>query len=109
MTFSADNSRIVDLWLETRVNPHTRDCYRRDAMRLVAHAAKPLTSLTLRDLQSFVQSLSDSGLAPVSRLRSIAAIRSLFAFCHRMRFIDSNPAAELPLPAYETPGIAPTR
>ena len=81
MTFSADDSRILDLWLDSRSNPHTRDCYRRDATRLLAYAAKPWTSL--------------------SRLRSIAAVRSLFAFCHRMRFIDSNPAAELPLPVYE--------
>jgi len=39
--------------------------------------------------------------APVSRARTLAAIKSLFGFCQRMRFIAVNPAAELPLPRYE--------
>jgi len=34
-------------------------------------------------------------------MRSIAAAKSLFGFCQRMRFIPVNPAAELPLPRYE--------
>ncbi len=29
-------------------------------------------------------------------------MKSLFGFCHRMRFVDVNPAAELPLPRYQT-------
>jgi integrase/recombinase XerD len=43
----------------------------------------------------------ESGLAPVSRVRTLAAVKSLFGFCCRMRFLPSNPAAELALPQYE--------
>jgi integrase/recombinase XerD len=43
----------------------------------------------------------DEGLAPISCVRTIAAIRSLFGFCQRMRYLPANPAAELPLPCYE--------
>src|SRR6185437_2674827 len=32
---------------------------------------------------------------------TLAAIRSLFGFCHRMRYLPVNPAAELALPAHE--------
>ena len=47
------------------------------------------------------ESLSDAGLAPISRVRVLAAARSLFAFAFRMRYIPINPAAELALPRYE--------
>jgi site-specific recombinase XerD len=61
--------------------PHTCGCYRRDAARLLAHVAKPLSRLTLGDLQSFAQSLIRAGLAPISRARTLAAVKSLFGFC----------------------------
>jgi integrase/recombinase XerD len=63
--------------------------------------AKPLNRLTLGDLQSFAQSLIEDGLAPISRARTLAAVKSLFGFCQRMRFVPRNPAAELSLPCYE--------
>jgi integrase/recombinase XerD len=59
-----------------------------------------LSAITLADLQGFAQSLVAAGLAPISRARTIAAIKSLFGFCTRMRVISFNPAAELPLPCY---------
>ncbi len=36
-----------------------------------------------------------TGLAPISRARTLAAVKSLFGFCQRMRYVASNPAAEL--------------
>ncbi len=95
------DTQIIELWLQSQASPLTRACYRRDVNRLLAHARKPLSRIGLTELQAFAQSLIDAGLAPVSRARTLAAVRSLFGFCHRMRFIDVNPAAELPLPRYE--------
>ena len=63
--------------------------------------SKPLNRLTLGDLQSFAQSLVEDGLAPISRARTLAAVKSLFGFCQRMRYVPGNPAAELVLPCYE--------
>ena len=97
---STQDAQIIELWLNRQASPHTRSCYGRDANRLVRFVRKPLTGITLGDLQRFAQSLIDSGLAPVSRLRTIAAIRSLFGFCVRMYRFRTNPAAELPLPRY---------
>ena len=81
---------IVGLWLESQASPHTQSCYRRDYERLRAHVGKPLARITLGDLQSFAQFLNCSGLAPISRARTLAAIKSLFGFCFRMRFIPVN-------------------
>jgi integrase/recombinase XerD len=101
MTTRSSDSQILKLWLESQVSPHTRGCYRRDAARLVAHVGKPLIRITLGDLQSFAQSLINSGLAPISRARILAATKSLFDFCNRMRYVPANPASELALPCYE--------
>jgi site-specific recombinase XerD len=98
---SSRDSHIIELWLQRQASPHTRGCYGRDAARLLAHVPKPLSRLTLGDLQSFAQSLIQAGLAPISRARTLAAVKSLFGFCQRMRYVPTNPAAELSLPCYE--------
>jgi site-specific recombinase XerD len=71
----------------TPAEPHTRSCYRRDFARLLAHTRKPLSRINLGDLQSFAQSLAADGLGPISPARTVAATRSLFASCHRMRYL----------------------
>src|ERR1700686_470277 len=90
---SSRDSHIIELWLERQASPHTRGSYRRDAIRLLAHAAKPLNRLALGDLQSFAQSLVQAGLAPISRARTLAAVKSLFGIWQRMRYVSANPAA----------------
>lgn len=99
---SPSDSMILEQWLTSQASPHTRSCYRRDADRLLAHVKKPLRAIDLGDLQDFAESLVAAGLAPVSRLRTLAAVRSLFGFCQRMRYVPVNPAAELALPAHES-------
>jgi hypothetical protein len=98
---SPRDSHIIELWLQRLASPHTRGCYRLDAARLLAQVSKPLSRLTLGDLQGFAQSLVEAGLAPISRARTLAAVRSLFGFCQRMRYVHANPVAELALPCYE--------
>ncbi len=101
MTTRYTDSEIIGMWPERQRSPLTRDCYRRDANRLLRHASRPLRAMNLADLQSFAQSLEAERLAPISRARTLAAVRSLFGFCQRLGFIKSNPALELPLPRYE--------
>ena len=98
---SSSDSTTLTLWLNSQTSPHTRSCYRRDADRLLAHVGKPLNDIGLGDLQAFSESLIAAGLAPVSRVRTLAAVKSLFSFCCRTRYLPDNPAAELALPAYE--------
>ncbi|MBZ5601566.1 MAG: site-specific integrase [Acidobacteriia bacterium] len=98
---SSRDSEIIELWLERQASPYTESCYRRDVERLQSHVLKSLNQITLGDLQSFAQALIREGLAPISRARTLAAIRSLFGFGHRMRYLQTNPASELTLPVYE--------
>ena len=100
MAISQD-SEMIELWLQRQASAHTRGCYRRDAERVLSYSTKSLKDITLGDLQGFAQSLVDAGLAPISRARTLAAIKSLFGFCQRMSYIARSPAAELVLPSYE--------
>src|SRR5215510_14491250 len=97
----SQDQQTIELWLNCQNSVHTRSCYQRDAARLRSYLEnKPLSAITLADLQGFAQSLVAAGLAPISRARTIAAIKSLFGFCTRMRIISFDPAAELSLPFY---------
>src|SRR5262245_10567605 len=98
---SSPDRKIIELWLARQASPHTRACYRRDADCVIEELRKPLKQIGLADLQRFANTLADSGLAPISQLRTIAPVRSLFGFCRRVRYLPQNPASELPLPAYE--------
>lgn len=98
---SSRDKEIIELWLAKQSSPHTRSCYQRDVARILSSSAKSLKDITLADLQRFAQSLEHTGLAPISRARTLAAVKSLFGFCQRTRYIVANPAAELVLPSYE--------
>src|SRR5262249_49091989 len=98
---SSRDAEIITIWAEKYPNRYTRSCYRFDSERLLNHAKKPLARITLADLESFAHSLASAGLAPISRVRILAAVKSLFGFCHRMRYLPVNPATELELPSYE--------
>src|ERR1039457_2994758 len=84
---SSSDSTALNLWLNSQTSPHTRSCYRRDAERLLGYAGKPLNAIGLGYLQDFDQSLVKDGLAPVSRVRTLAAVKSLFSFCCRTRYL----------------------
>jgi hypothetical protein len=61
---SSRDTHIIELWLEKQASPHTRGCYRRDAAKRLSHVSKPLSRLTLGDLQSFAQSLIQAAWHP---------------------------------------------
>ena len=86
---------VVALWLHGR-SPHTIRSYRHDIGRFVAHVARPLAQVTLRDLQVFSDSLV--GLADSSRARSLAAVKSLLTFAQKIGYLRFNIGAALDLP-----------
>ena len=87
------------LWLASQPSPLHQKLLQRDIDRLAAFARKSIVDLKLGDLQRFAQSLE--GLAPISRGRTIAAIRNPFRFRQRRQFLPDNPATGLVLPRYE--------
>jgi integrase/recombinase XerD len=92
------DQHLIDLWLHGR-SRHTQRAYRRDAEQLLAAIQKPLRQITLGDLQQFAVQLAESGLEPTSIYRSMSAVKSLFAFGHRLGYLQFDVARPLRLPA----------
>lgn len=95
----ADNdAHLVELWLHGR-SRHTQRAYRTDAERFLDAIQKPLHRITLGDLQQYAEQLVASGLQPSSVYRTMSAIKSLFAFGHRLGYLPFDLARPLRLPA----------
>jgi integrase/recombinase XerD len=81
---ASSDDQLVELWLHGR-SRHTERAYRADVTRLRAGARKPLRLVTLADLQQFADGLGN--LSPASRYRIVSAVKSLFAFGHRIGYL----------------------
>jgi integrase/recombinase XerD len=92
------DQHLIDLWLHGR-SRHTQRAYRADAERFFESVGKPLHRITLGDLQAFSAQLVESGLEPSSVHRSLSAVKSLFAFGHRLGYLPFDVARPLRLPA----------
>ncbi len=77
---------------------HTQRAYRADVARFLAFVAEPLPAVTLGDLQAFADALAQQDLAPSSRVRTLAAVKSLLAFGQRTGYLPLNVGAALKLP-----------
>jgi integrase/recombinase XerD len=82
------------LWLHGK-STHTQRAYRTEAERFVSFVARPLHTITLMDLQAYADSL---GGAPATRIRALAAVKSLLTFGQRTGFLLLNVSAALKLP-----------
>lgn len=91
------DDRLVELWLHGR-SPQTQRAYRADTSRFRTFAGKPLAQVTLSDLQGFADALEATGTQPASRHRTLAAIKSLFAFGHRLGYLPFDTARPVRLP-----------
>jgi integrase/recombinase XerD len=91
------DARLVELWLHGR-SRHTQRAYRADVARFLAFVTRPLPAVTLGDLQAFADVLEEENLAPSSRARTLAAIKSLLAFGQRTGYLSLNVGAALKLP-----------
>ncbi|QEL17859.1 tyrosine-type recombinase/integrase [Limnoglobus roseus] len=89
---------LIDLWLHGR-SRHTQRAYRKDAERFLEAVGKPLRAVTLGDLQDHASRLAESGLQPPSVHRRMSAVKSLFAFGHRLGYLHFDVARPLRLPA----------
>lgn len=93
---AASDAELVGMWLHGR-GPATTRAYAADAAAFLAHTGKGLRAVTLRDVQSFVDTLA--GRAPASRARKISAVKSLLSFAHRAGYVVFNVGAPVRVPA----------
>jgi len=73
----AGDAQLLELWLHGR-SPHTQRAYRTDSADFLAFVAKPLRSVTVADVQAWMDTLDH--LAPASRARKVSSVKSLFAY-----------------------------
>ena len=92
------DQHLIELWLHGR-SRHTQRAYRADAERFLGSVEKPLHGVTLGDIQGFAEQLVESGLEPSSAYRTMSAVKSLFAFGHRLGYLPFDVARPLRLPA----------
>lgn len=92
------DQHLIELWLHGR-SRHTQRAYRTDANRFLQVVEKQLHQITLGDLQQYAEHLVESGLQLSSVYRSMSAVKSLFAFGHRLGYLTFDVASPLRLPA----------
>lgn len=96
---ASSDEALIELWLHGR-STHTRRAYASDVARFRGRVGKPLSLVTLADLQEFADALD--GLAPASRHRALSAVKSLLAFGHRIGYLPFDVGRVLRLPATRT-------
>jgi integrase/recombinase XerD len=91
------DARLIELWLHDRPRTTTR-AYRSESVLFLEAVGKPIREVMLEDLQRYKDTLSASDLAPATRARRLASVKSLFAFAHRIGYLpfDIGRAVRLP-------------
>jgi len=74
------DTSLVELWLSLKTSGHTRRAYAAEVARFHAFTGKPLSRVTLADLQAFAEQLGQGSLKPASQNRALTAIKSLLSF-----------------------------
>ncbi len=98
-----DNDAHVEAFLETMsvergAAANTIDAYRRDLAEFTSFLAdrqRSLTAVRSDDIDAYVHSLADAGLAPTSRARKLSSIRQLFKFLTAEAILDEDPASTI--------------
>ena len=96
----ADNdAELVELWLHGR-SAHTQRAYLADVRRFLFFAEKSLAQVTLGDIQRFADDLEVTGLKPASVHRILSAVKSVFAFGHRLGYLRFDVGRPLKLQGF---------
>ena len=93
---ATSDAQLIELWLHGR-SANTQRAYRADIERFRCGAGKPFRENTLADLQAFSDTLVH--VATSSRYRTLSAVKSLFAFGHRLGYLPYDVGSALRLPS----------
>ena len=53
-----EDSNLINIWLHTKSSENTRCAYTRIILEFVVYVDKPLLSITLHDLQDYIQTIT---------------------------------------------------
>lgn len=94
----AGNDReMVALWLDGFRSANTRRAYQSDLQAFATFCQAPLHQVRLRDLLDYSASLGS--LAVTTQGRRLSAVKSLFAFAHRLGYVALDVGAAIKVPA----------
>lgn len=93
----ASDRQLVEMWLHGKAD-HTRRYYDAEAKRFLSAFNKPLSVVTLADLQGYADDLDNQGLQASSQARSLAVLKSLFTFGHKIGVLPFNVGIMLEMP-----------
>lgn len=91
------DAQLIAIWLHGR-SIHTQRAYRADVGEFLGFVGRPLHQVRLADIQAFYDQLDAQGLARASRRRKLAAVKSLFAFGHRLGYLPFDVSRPIRLP-----------
>ncbi len=92
------DARLVELWLAGK-SPRTRQAYTLDLARFFDHSgSKPLSKITLADLQESV-TFSSQYFSPRTVVRMLSTIKSLFSFANKTGYLPWNVGGAMEVPA----------
>lgn len=91
------------LQLEKSLSDNSVEAYLRDAGKLTeylqsANIMKSPAELDLRDLQGFIKTIAELGIAATSQARIISGIRSFYKYCLLENIVTTDPSALLETP-----------
>jgi site-specific recombinase XerD len=100
-TLQPAEEQLIALWLRQQPSENTRGAYARDLRRLFQFVKKPMCRIAALDLIEFSDHLFSVGLAPISRARTLTAVRSFLRFAHRAGLLKEDLADSIRLPRYD--------
>lgn len=93
----SQDAKLVELWLSMKTSSHTRRAYAAEAARFLSFVNKPLSWVTLTDLQTWAEHLGQGSLKPASRNRAVTALKSLLSFAQETGYLPFNIGAAVKL------------
>jgi integrase/recombinase XerD len=82
---------LLNLWLHGK-SLHTQKSYRRDfTIFLTFIGDRPITAVTLLEIQNYVNFLGSQGYQPSTINRKLAAVKSFYSFFNQANLFNSNP------------------
>src|SRR4051812_44956053 len=91
------------LQLEKSLSENSVDAYLHDIEKFTSFlqqqdAVKPPKEITLKDLEKFVQWITELGMLPGSQARIISGLKSFFKYCLMEQVVSIDPTALLEAP-----------